>query len=151
MFFKNNFRKISDIFRGDMGTTNFNCRFRRLPILFLWLVAAIYFAHHMDVINQRLFLRLDMRNNPMGKAEIFRSVGEDKKQYLIWQTDNMTRAEIFRSVAEENLIIVSTTDDHYLDLALNLYLSMEKLNIKNYIIGCTDLKACEELKKRNIK
>ena len=61
------------------------------------------------------------------------------------------RREIFTSIAKGNLIILSTTDYYYLELALNLHQSIVKFNISNYIIGCTDLKACDELKKRNIQ
>ena len=63
----------------------------------------------------------------------------------------VTRTDLFTSIAKDNLIILSTTDYHYLDLALNLHQSIIKLNISNYIFGCTDLKACAELKRRNIQ
>ena len=62
-----------------------------------------------------------------------------------------TRRMIFTSIAKDNLIILSTTDYHYLDLALNLHQSIVKFSISNYIFGCTDLKACAELKRRNIQ
>ena len=63
----------------------------------------------------------------------------------------VTRTDLFTSIAKDNLIILSTTDYHYLDLALNLHQSIVKFNISNYIFGCTDLKACAELKRRNIQ
>ena len=62
-----------------------------------------------------------------------------------------TRRTFFTSIAKDNLIILSTTDYHYLDLALNLHQSIVKFKISNYVIGCTDLKACAELKRRNIR
>ena len=100
----------------------------RLHIGMIWLTVVylsykIYTDHHVKPVN---------RKHSQFKGQI-------------------TRIDVFTSIAKDNLIILSTTDYHYLDLALNLHQSIIKFNISNYIFGCTDLKACAELKRRNIQ
>lgn len=69
---------------------------------------------------------------------------------------NRTKYTDFQNIilqhAVDDLIIISTTDFFYLELALNLYYtSFVKFNITNYIFACTHVKACRELENRNIK
>ena len=100
----------------------------RLHIILIWLTLVylsykIYFNHNVKLLSEQ-------------------SVPFEGKT---------ARRAFFMSIAKDNLIILSTTDYHYLDLALNLHQSIVKFNISNYVIGCTDLKACAELKRRNIQ
>ena len=100
----------------------------RLHIILIWLTIVylsykIYFNHNVKLLSEQ-------------------SIPFEGKT---------TRRAFFTSIAKDNLIILSTTDYHYLDLALNLHQSIVKFNISNYVVGCTDLKACAELKRRNIQ
>ena len=64
---------------------------------------------------------------------------------------NITFQQEILNQADENIIILSTTDYYYLDLALNLHHTFEMFNTTNYVFACSHHKACEELARRNIQ
>ena len=64
---------------------------------------------------------------------------------------NTTFQEEILNQADQNIIIISTTDYYYMDLALNLHHSFKMFNITNYVFACSHHKACEELASRNIQ
>ena len=54
--------------------------------------------------------------------------------------------------SKDDMILITATDFFYMDITLNFcFSSLFKFNITNYIFGCTFDKACQELKRRNIK
>ena len=100
----------------------------------------------------------NFNSSPYGKYNEERSTKNEHilmphkdKGYSESRKLNITFQQEILNQADENIIILSTTDYYYLDLALNLHHSFKMFNITNYVFACSHHKACEELARRNIQ
>ncbi len=55
------------------------------------------------------------------------------------------------NLADQNIIILSLTDNYYIELAFNFYYSLSQFNVSNYIIVSTHQKAFDSLLAKNIR
>ena len=136
-------------------------KLRKAVILVLLLgtvMPAIFYIKEMSSRIKREIFSVNVMNVNSIKwnSTVYQFFGLAEKRSTLNQNSkefNFTQFQLqIRKHVKHNLIILSTVDFFYLDLAYNLYYtSFAKFKISNYIIACTHHRACKELSKRNIK
>ena len=111
---------------------------RYLFLIIILFVIYMYLAKHQDVLQQEV---------PYNDSGILESQEEEIMDFSI---KSQFQQKIL-NYAKDGVIIMTITDYFYLDLALNLHYSLQKLKIINDLIACMHRKACEELKRRHIQ
>ena len=107
-------------------------------LIIILFVFYMYLAKHQDAVQQ------EIPYNDIGIQE------SQEKEIMDFSIKSQFQQKIL-NYAKDGVIIMTLTDYFYLDLALNLHHSLQKLNISNYLIACMHRKACEELKIRHIQ
>ena len=107
-------------------------------LIFILFVIYMYLAKHQNVHQQEI---------PYNDSGIQESQEEEMMDFSI---KSQFQQKIL-NYAKDGVLIMTIADYFYLDLALNLHYSLQKLNISNYLIACMHRKACEKLKRRHIQ
>ena len=107
-------------------------------LIIILFVIYMYLAKHEDALQQ------EIPYNDIGIQE------SQEEKIMDFNVKSQFQQKIL-NYAKDGAIIMTLTDYFYLDLALNLHHSLQKLNISNYLIACMHRKACEELNRRHIQ